>query len=90
MAEELINESVSGCIQVNPKSLERRSLPSKGFAYEIVSSEISDSLKIAERVRKQLKMTDFESQMHFTDEIKMPESHSKYGSSTIEAVRSIL
>ncbi len=90
MAEELINDAVSGCIDINPKTLERRKLPSKGFVYEMTSKEISESLKTAERVKKQLKCSDFEAQMHSTDEIKLPESHSKYGSSTIEAIRSIL
>lgn len=89
MAAEMIEEVTSGLVEIDSDSLKRTILPSKAFAYQISPEKIKEILPIAEKVKNFYNLKRFQCEMHSTDEIKLPGSHSKYGSSTIEAVRSI-
>lgn len=70
----------------------RLKLPSGGFAYFLPNTEkinIEFAVVGAARVRKHLDMKTERTELHSIADIMNIESHAKYGSSTIEAIRSI-
>lgn len=85
--------SIYGDLKTIKKNLtsysERSKLPTGGFMF-IVSDgpNISNICSIANRVRKHLKINDVY-EMHKLEDIIKIESHKKYGSMTIEAIRSL-
>jgi hypothetical protein len=90
-AESLVQMSMHGV--TDPKLVKewikqsrRHVLPTGGFAYT-VSADIDETVRIANRVNKFMKLDKPILEMHDIDEVA--DSFGKYGGSTIEAVRSL-
>jgi hypothetical protein len=69
----------------------RSKLPTGGFVYLVQSTiemNITQAVECTQRVRKHLKINSPRVEMHLLSNVRASTSHSKYGSSTIEAVRS--
>ena len=73
------------------KESKRYKLPTGGFAFVVPSNptfNVSSAAESSNRVRKHLKL-EGRCEMHKISDISLSDSHFKYGSGTIEAIRSV-